>query len=147
MANLAYFGPGTNIEAAIVADIAVANSQMIGLLNMWQSEPIHNATLAMAARGAIMSLIVDRRMEFLANPRLDELVAAGVEIRLDKHERSIKSQYLNLDSTRIWTGSYLYQPQYKTRYASEISRLEDGNIITAYNTDWDLHYAHSVPYP
>jgi hypothetical protein len=140
----AYFSPYDDCEAAIVSLLSYASSYVIGAMNMYQSDPIHKAILAAHARTSITYLIFDRRQQFLADPRLQELQDAGVVVMLDKHERSIRSQYLIQDDAYVMTGSYLYTYPYKLKYASDLTWIQDPFTLGQYYNDWLYHYNHSV---
>jgi hypothetical protein len=138
-----YFSPDGGAEAAIVTEINGAMSYVFGLINMYQSGPIHTAILNLAALDIPISLIFDRKMQFLIGPRLDELLAAGVVCYWDKHEKSVQSQYLLIDDMIIFTGSYRWNEQYNHRYASDLYHITDMYLYQDYYTDWLIHQAHS----
>ena len=146
MTNYFLFSPYDDIEARLVTEISAAEYFLYGILNMYQSEPIHNALCARAAAGCDMQLIFDPHQQFLANPRLDELQAAGAVVYLDKHERSIQSQYLVYYPHRIATGRHLFTYTHDLIYASDA--LIETNIPAEdfYEADFFYHLEHSTPY-
>jgi hypothetical protein len=146
MAFQALFTPTDDCQQAIIDGLNNASSQVQAVLAIYMDGAIHTALLnAMGNTGNVIA-IFDRRMQFLEAPRLDALKAAGVEVLLDKHERAIKSQYLNIDDLYVYAGSYLYTYPYDLKYASSLIITDDVDIRLAFSSDFMLHYSHADPY-
>jgi len=137
------FSPNAGIEAFIVQHINAATATISGLLNMYQSGPIHTAILAKRAAGKTVKLIFDRRQQFLANPRIMELIAAGASCYWDKHEKQIHSQYLIIDNGIVLVGSYLYCYTSEIRYADVILHIDQPYFALNFTTNFNAHLAHS----
>ena len=145
MSSWAYFSPNGGCEAAIIDNLDLTSSSVKGLLFMYQSGPIHAKLLSLLGLGISVSLVFDRRQQFVASPRITELIAAGAECHYDKIEKSIRSQYLIIDDGLILTGSYLYTYTSELRYAENLLISDDAELATPYCTDWQYHHDHSEP--
>jgi hypothetical protein len=146
MSLVPLFSTYENQQDTIIGAINGATTLVYGLINLYQSEPIHNAILAAKARDLDVQFIFDRRQQFLANPRLDELVAAGIPVYLDKFERSIRSQYILINDRYVLGGNYLFSYPYNTIYASDSFMLTDVLTFPEYLDNWTFHMEHSEPY-
>jgi len=140
------FNDINNLETQIIAQIDAATGTLRAMLNMYQSEPIHNAFLAAIARGVTLITIFDPHQEFLANPRLDELLDAGAHVYLDKHCASIQCEYLIKTNYQIITGRYLYSPVYATKYQADACFNLASTWYSLGLNHFNRHLAHSTPY-
>jgi hypothetical protein len=139
------FSPNGGCESQIVDRITSSDGDIQGLLFMYQSEPIHNALLAALDDARNVSLVMDRRQQWLANPRLDELIDAGGIVVFDKVEPSIRSQYLIVWPYYAFAGSYLYSYTSELRYAEILIEMYGEDSMYNMFDDWLIHYDHSEP--
>jgi len=139
----AKFSPDGGAEQLVIDTINAADFYIFALLNMYQSGPIHTAMLAAVVRGATVELIFDRRQQWLADLRIRELIDVGAVCYWDKHEKSVRSQYLLTDMGITLTGSYLYCYTSELRYAENLIATDDSSIASLYYADWLVHQAHS----
>jgi hypothetical protein len=143
MSSWAYFSPNGGCQDAIISGLSVASNTVKGLLFMYQNELIHNQLLSILGDGISVTLIFDRRQQFVANPRILELIAAGAVCYWDKVEKSVRSQYLIVDEGLIFTGSYLYSYTSELRYAENLLVSDDVELSTPYCDNFAYHLAHS----
>ena len=139
----ARFSPDGGCEQLIIDTINAADFNINALLFMYQSGPIHTAMLAAVVRGATVELIFDRRQQFLVDLRIQELVAAGATCYWDKHEKSVRSQYLFTDMGVLLTGSYIWCYTSEIRYAENLIATDDPSLTPLFSDDFEIHRAHS----
>lgn len=129
----------------IVDGIEAATSSIWAMLFMYQSGNIHQALLDALAREVSVHIIFDRRQQFIAGPRIAELLAAGAYLYYDKHEKSMRDQWITWDDQYIIAGSYLYDYTSEIRYVCSIFKTDDPNIQTEYYNNFFAHVSHSEP--
>jgi hypothetical protein len=140
-----YFSPDGGCEEAIVQKIETNMGWLHALLFMYQSEPIHRALCDYAATDQEVILVLDRRQQWIAKPRIEELRDAGGLVYFDKTEKSIRSQYLLSEEAWYFLGSYIYTEQSNHRYAETL-------LFYNFYDDWELleanfqyHLSHVEP--
>ena len=138
-----WFSPDGGAEAAIVAAINANMGWFKALVFMYQSGPIHDALVDYALTEQGVSIIFDRRQQFIAGPRIQELIEAGAVCYFDKHEKSVRSQYLFSEEGWYFTGSYLWTYTSEIRYAENLYFYNLIDDWQAYSDDWDFHQSHS----
>lgn len=145
MSTTFYFSPNDGSEAAIVNLINSAEYEITGCLYMYHSQPIHDSLLNALSNDIIVSLVFDRRQQYLATPRIFELTDAGAFNAWDKHEKSMRNQYLIIDQSILSTGSYLYTYTSDLIYAENLIITDLGIFINPYYNNYTYHYEHSEP--
>lgn len=140
------FSPNGGCEAQICDRIHYQTGDIEGLLFMYQSEKIHDELIIALANGRNVTLVLDRRQQWIANPRLDELIDAGAVCLFDKVEKSIRSQYLILYDDFAYAGSYLFCYTSEIRYAEILVEMYAAyDLMEKMHYDFLFHYDHSVP--
>ena len=140
------FSPNGGCEDQICYRIQESTGDIEGLLFMYQSEPIHNELILALANGRNVTLVLDRRQQWIANPRLDELIDAGAICLFDKVEKSIRSQYLICYPNFAHCGSFLWCYTSEIRYAEILVEIyAEWDIMEKMHYDFLFHYDHSVP--
>ena len=145
MSSTAYFSPNGGAEAALIAAIDAAEIGVFGLLNMYQSGPIHEALLAAQIRVGGSIFIFDKRMLFQQKQRFIELLDAGALLYYDIFEKQIHSQYIIIDSYLVFSGSYLYTYTSETRYADNLIKFDDTDLYVQFAANFFYHMDHARP--
>jgi len=141
-----WFGPNDDCVAKIIERIDAAYDALYGLIATYQLGPIHDALIAKIPDLDEMILIFDRFNALPGKPFLLELQAAGAVVMIDRHERSIRSQYLITSPRWTVTGSYLWAPNFADDYASDLQIMDYNNEWTKHVTNFLYHQGHSELY-
>ncbi|MBQ2858955.1 MAG: endonuclease [Alphaproteobacteria bacterium] len=113
----AFFTPGTECEDRIIAEINRATTVDIAVYSITNSK-IANAIIAAHQRGARVRIITDRTMAGHKSSRIDELVAAGIPVRVNHRHKIEHNKFAVFDNRRMVTGSYNWTSA-ATKYNSE----------------------------
>ena len=141
-----FFSPNGGCEQQICDRIHYETGDIEGLLFMYQSAKIHDELIIALGNGRNVTLVLDRRQQWIANPRLDELIDAGAIYLFDKVEKSIRSQYLISYPNYAHAGSYLFCYTSEIRYAEILVEMYcEWDTMDKMHYDFLFHYDHSEP--
>jgi len=140
-----FFSPEGLCESVVVTCVEENAGFCHGLLFMYQSESIHQALCAKAALDQEVILILDRRQQWIAKPRIDELRLAGGLVYFDKKEKSIRSQYMIFEEGYYTLGSYIYTEQSQHRYAEVMLWYNNPDDLALLEANFQYHLSHVEP--
>ena len=113
----AYFTPGTECEARIIAELGRATTIDIAVYSITNPK-IADAIIAAHRRGAKVRIVTDRTMAGPKSSMIDELVAAGITVRVNRRHKIEHNKFAVFDNRRMVTGSYNWTTT-ATKYNSE----------------------------
>ena len=113
----AFFTPGTECEDRIIAEINRATTIDIAVYSITNPK-IANAIIATHRRGARVRIVTDRTMAGHKSSMIDELVAAGIPVRVNRRHKIEHNKFAVFDNQRMVTGSYNWTTA-ATKYNSE----------------------------
>lgn len=100
-----YFTPGTECEDRIIAELGRATTVDIAVYSITNPK-IVDAIIAAHRRGATVQIITDRTMAGHKSSMIDELVAAGIPVRVNRRHKIEHNKFAVFDNRRMVTGSY-----------------------------------------
>ena len=112
-----YFTPGTECEDRIIAELGRADKIDIAVYSITNPK-IANAIIAAHRRGARVRIVTDRTMAGHKSSMIDELVAAGIPVRINRRHKIEHNKFAVFDNMRMVTGSYNWTTA-ATKYNSE----------------------------
>ena len=113
----AYFTPGTECEDRIIAELGRATTIDIAVYSITNPK-IANAIIAAHQRGARVRIITDRTMAGHKSSMIDELVTAGIPVRVNRRHKIEHNKFAVFDNRRMVTSSYNWTTA-ATKYNSE----------------------------
>ena len=113
----ALFTPGTECEDRIIAEINRATTIDIAVYSITNPK-IANAIIAAHRRGARVRIITDRTMAGHKSSMIDELVVAGIPVRVNRRHKIEHNKFAVFDNRHMVTGSYNWTTA-ATKYNSE----------------------------
>lgn len=113
----AYFTPGTECEDRIIAELDRADKIDIAVYSITNPK-IANAIIAAHRRGARVRIVTDRVMAGHKSSMIDELVAAGITVRVNRRHKIEHNKFAVFDNRCMVTGSYNWTTA-ATKYNSE----------------------------
>ena len=113
----AFFTPGTECEDRIIAELGRATTIDIAVYSITNPK-IANAIIAAHRRGARVRIVTDRTMAGHKSSMIDELIAAGISVRVNRRHKIEHNKFAVFDNMRMVTGSYNWTTT-ATKYNSE----------------------------
>lgn len=110
------------------------------------STRIRDALIAAQTRGVDVKMIMDGDQACAKWSQGDEVLAAGIEVVLDKKHAINHNKTMVIDSQYTITGSYNFTVAAETRNAENLLVLTTKKLAVLYEANWQLHREHSVPY-
>ena len=136
----AYFTPGTECEDRIIAELGRATTIDIAVYSITNPK-MANAIIAAHRRGARVRIITDRTMAGHKSSMIDELVAAGIPVRVNRRHKIEHNKFAVFDNRRMVTGSYNWTTA-ATKYNSENCLFLDifvQEYFHRFESLWDLY--------
>ena len=112
-----YFTPSTECEDRIIAELGRADKIDIAVYSITNPK-IADAIIATHRRGARVRIVTDRTMTGHKSSMIDELVAAGIPVRVNRRHKIEHNKFAVFDNMRMVTGSYNWTTA-ATKYNSE----------------------------
>lgn len=146
------FTPGDRVDRLIIAAVDAAKQEVIVLAYSFTDRTIARALLRAQQRGVRVRVVADRE-QARASPQnvLGDLVAGGVEVRLDGNFQAAHNKVIVLDAdspraTTI-TGSYNFTLAAQRANAENVIVLRDDPAVArAYRDNWSRLYAGATPW-
>lgn len=148
VANAVIMQPSGGATTAIIADIAAAIASIDVLMYELTMVTIANALIAAKLRGLAIRVILDAPQSRKFASQKGALRAAGVPVWYDAKHQIMHSKYMIIDAVTIWHGSFNWSQAAESRNAEHVVKTTgDTGLVTAFQSDYSLHLAHSIAYP
>jgi phosphatidylserine/phosphatidylglycerophosphate/cardiolipin synthase-like enzyme len=135
-----YFSPDDGTAAHIIAAIQEAEASVHFLAFSFTSDPIAAALIERANEGLTVEGVFDEsQYHSNSGTEYDNLLAAGVDVRLDGNPRSMHHKVFIIDGQTVISGSYnfsrsaeerndentliIYSPEISAEYLAEFERI------------------------
>jgi phosphatidylserine/phosphatidylglycerophosphate/cardiolipin synthase-like enzyme len=146
-----YFSPKGGCTAACVEQIGLAQKTILVQAYSFTSEKIVAALIDAHKRGVNVRIILDKSDVNGVGSKAKEVADAGIEVMIDHKHAIAHNKIMIIDDKVVTTGSFNFTD------AAENSNAENYDILDApddpsfdlpatFTANWNLHYAHSVPY-
>jgi phosphatidylserine/phosphatidylglycerophosphate/cardiolipin synthase-like enzyme len=146
------FTPGDRIDRMIIAAIDAAHQEILVLAYSFTDRSIARSLVRAHARGVRVAVVADREQaRALPQNVLGDLVAGGVEVRLDGNFQNAHNKVIVIDAdtahaTTI-TGSYNFTLAAQRSNAENVIVLRDNSpVARAYRDNWMRLHANAVPW-
>jgi len=141
-----HYSPEGGCTAAVVAALAGEKKGVLMAAYQFTSPPILEALTDCLKRGVPVRLVHDQQGASSPTWKGRELAAAGGEVVLDGKHRIMHDKYLVLiGSRKVVTGSFNWTVSAETSNAENLLVITDRNLMSLYQTDWNVHQNHATP--
>ncbi len=146
------FTPGDRIDRLIIATVDEAQQEVLVLAYSFTDRTIARALVRAKQHGVSVKVVADREQaRTLPQNVLSDLVAGGVEVRMDGNFQAAHNKVIVLDAdsphaTTI-TGSYNFTLAAQRSNAENVIVLRDNPALArAYRGNWSRLYAGATPW-
>lgn len=138
-----FFSPHGGTAAAVIDRIHAATSTIDVAAYQMTSAPIAAALSVAAARGVAVRILLDRGQESTRNTYPAALCRGPVACRTDRQEKLFHNKWIIIDGSALLVGSYNWTANAEAKNAENLIVLTDPPIITAYASQFQIHWDHS----
>ncbi len=135
-----YFSPDDGTADQIIAKLQDAEESIYFLAFSFTSDPIAGMLIERAAAGiTVQGVFEESQYQSNVGTEYDNLLAAGLDVRLDGNERNMHHKIFIIDEEIVITGSYnfsrsaeerndentliIYSPEIAAKYLAEFERI------------------------
>lgn len=136
------FSPRGEITQRIVSEIDCAEKEIRLQAYSFTSRPVLAALIRAHERGVSVQVCVDDSNKNPDFSAVDELVAAGIPVRLDSAHPISHSKYTIIDKRLVMTGSWNFSKQADSNNENELI-IQSKSLASAYLDNWQSHFDHS----
>lgn len=146
------FTPWDDAEGALLRALGEAKRSIHVQTYLLTSRNITRALLEAARRGVKLQVLADREQALRAGKeRLEELVAAGISVRLEVRYAAAHNKVILIDAESnrptVITGSYNFTFSAQARNAENLLILRDNPLLArAYLANWQRHAREALAY-
>ena len=140
-----YFAPEDGAARRIVELIEGARQSVVFLAFALTSEEIAGALAAKAAEGVEVRGVMDAGQAGNLGSRDQELLQAGVEVRLDGNPDRMHHKVIVIDGEIVITGSYNFSRSAETHNDENLIVLHDPAAAAAYLEEFERVFALAAP--
>lgn len=137
------FSPHGGITERVVHEIECAQHEIRVQAYSFTSRPIADALIAAHKRGVSVEVCADDSNKNPDTSICDEMVDAGISVRLDSRHPISHSKFCVIDDSLVTTGSWNFSHQAEINWENELF-IQSKAIAKTYLDNWSLHYNHSV---
>jgi phosphatidylserine/phosphatidylglycerophosphate/cardiolipin synthase-like enzyme len=142
-----HFSPRGGCAKLVVDHIASSSKYVHVQTYSFTSQPITDALVAARRRGVNVEVLADRSDNSGSSlDKLLQLKKAGVSVYLDSKHPIAHNKVMIVDDKRVETGSYNYTNQAEAGNAENCLLITDATLTAAYESNWQVHKAHSTPF-
>lgn len=138
-----YYSPLGGCEAAIVAAIKKAKTDIICIGYEFTSLPIALAMVEAKKRGVDVRVVLDPQESKWSQMPL--LLKNQILVWEDSRHRIQHNKYIVLDKKVVITGSYNFTRNAEHYNAENVLILNDSTLAAQYLTNFELHRGHANP--
>lgn len=140
-----YFAPEDGVAQRVVALIESAQQSVAFLAFVLTSEEIAGALEAKAAAGVEVRGVMDGGQAGNLGSRHQELLQAGVDVRLDGNADRMHHKVIVIDGMWVITGSYNFSRSAETQNDENLIVLRDTAAAAAYLSEFERVFSLAVP--
>ncbi|HEV3438501.1 MAG TPA: phospholipase D family protein [Gemmata sp.] len=142
-AIITHFSPKGGCAAAIVAELAIARSEILVQAYSFTCPDIANALIAAAARRVKVVILLDRSNEAETYSELGDLLRHGLEVWIDACHAIAHNKVMVIDGRTIITGSFNFTRQADHENAENLLILRDHrDLALIYRANFHVHREH-----
>lgn len=138
------FSPNGGGEAEVVALIDSAQTDIRVLAYSFTSQPIADALIEAHNRGVDVQIVLDKGQPNAKGGMYREVVAAGIDTRIDRKHAIAHNKVIIVDSTTFETGSFNYtnNAEHSNGENALVCHSTDGAAL--YLANFKRHQGHST---
>jgi len=136
--------PNGGTQDAIINSLWTLPADCRIMTNQYWRGPIHDMLILILGYGAGVRMILDKRQRFLVDIQVDELRAAGGQVRFDKKHPAMHANTILCGDGIFWVGSYMLCDPSELKYCECTFKhfsLTDEATLADY---FEVHWEHSV---
>ena len=138
------FSPKGGGLALVLDTLAMAQDHVYVHTYSFTSKEITQALIHAHQRGVRVRVIADKRESKSSHCKLDDLVKAGIEVRIDKVSGLAHNKVMVVDDTWVITGSYNWSAAAEKRNAENILRIASKEVNASYRDNFSMRYAQAT---
>jgi phosphatidylserine/phosphatidylglycerophosphate/cardiolipin synthase-like enzyme len=124
-------GPDRNLVDALDESRVKIDAALYDL-NLWS---VRNALLRAHDRGVVIRLVLDDGA--LDRPEVQELIAAGIPVKVDGEESLMHNKFIIIDGSEVWTGSMNMTINGAYRHLNNLLRLRSSRLAENYTVEFE----------
>lgn len=140
-----FFSPNGGAEDAIVRSIDGAKSRIRMQAFLFSNKEITQALIRAHQRGVKVDVLIDKKMPKKKPNTTEDLIEAGVPTFFDTAHRTAHDKIIIVDDDIVLTGSFNFVKVAETKNGENFLILKSKPLAQEYVTNWEKHFAHSVP--
>lgn len=140
------FSPRGGGLELVLKTLAQAQDHVYVHVYSFTSQEITEALINAHLRGVRVLVIADKRESKSRYCRLQALVEAGIEVRIDKVSGLAHNKIMIIDDAWVITGSYNWSAAAEKRNAENILRITSEEVNTYYQENFFMRYANARGY-
>lgn len=141
------FSPDGGGTALVVKTLGKAKQRVLVQAYSFTSKPIAQALVAAAARGVIVTVVLDKSQRSERYSSADFLRNQGVATFIDDQHAIAHNKVMVIDQDTVITGSFNFTKAAEMRNAENLLVFTGNHKLTAlYADNFLFHQAHSTPY-
>jgi phosphatidylserine/phosphatidylglycerophosphate/cardiolipin synthase-like enzyme len=142
-----YFTPGDPTTKAVVQLLDEAKQTVRVQAYSFTSAPIAKALVDAKRRGVDVIAILDKSNVTAQYSSADFLAHEGVPTYIDSKHAIAHNKIMIIDGESVITGSFNFTKAAQENNAENLIVLRDAKLAEEYEQNWQIHLAHSKPYP
>ena len=137
------FTPPAGPQAAIIAALSQAKTQVRMWIYTFGNPAILQACLDCRGRGVDIAAVVDVSLQLERNKLANELAAAGIPVYVDEKVKIMHMKSIVIDSSLTITGSYNFSLAAEHANAEDIAFIQDPETARIYLLNWRVRQAEA----
>jgi phosphatidylserine/phosphatidylglycerophosphate/cardiolipin synthase-like enzyme len=137
-----YFTPPIGGAGGLIKHIDASKKTIKVMAYGFTAMPLSDALVKAHRRGVKVQLLQDEKSADNNSDAVNQLIAAGVEVRSDGKHAIQHNKVMLLDDDIVITGSYNFTKSAEVRNAENIIILKSAYAAKRYADNWVTHWAH-----
>jgi phosphatidylserine/phosphatidylglycerophosphate/cardiolipin synthase-like enzyme len=137
-----YFTPPAGSAGGLIKHIDASKKTIKVMAYGFTATPLSEALVKAHRRGVKVQLLQDEKSAGNNSDAVNQLIAAGIEVRSDGKHAIQHNKVMLLDDDIVITGSYNFTKSAEVRNAENIIILKSAYAAKRYADNWVAHWGH-----
>ena len=137
-----YFTPPIGGAGGLIKHIDASKKTIKVMAYGFTAMPLSDALVKAHRRGVKVQLLQDEKSAGNNSDAVNQLIAAGIEVRSDGKHAIQHNKVMLLDDDIVITGSYNFTKSAEVRNAENIIILKSAYAAKRYADNWVAHWGH-----
>ena len=137
-----YFTPPAGSAGGLIKHIDASKKTIKVMAYGFTAIPLSDALVKAHRRGVKVQLLQDEKSAGNNSDAVNQLIAAGIEVRSDGKHAIQHNKVMLLDDDIVITGSYNFTKSAEVRNAENIIILKSAYAAKRYADNWAAHWGH-----